>query len=153
MTRVVAFGMVISVLLFAAQKERDWKTGKVADSAASSREYTTGASTTATTTGTVSPDYGSGSTVNATTTATTRVRHVEVDTNSLLIVGADYIYTVQDSTRHGGGLLTAALANRKHGCRFIVGDEIKYSQEKSRLYVLDADGKECKLEIARQERR
>ena len=95
-------------------------------------------------------------TVHADTTATTVVRHVEVDTNNLIVVGTDYIYTVQDSTRHGGGLLTtvlAALANRKRGCRFIVGDEIKYAQDKRSLYVLDADGKECKLDIVRQERR
>lgn len=67
-------------------------------------------------------------------------------------MGADYVYTVQDSTRRGGGLLTTALANRKHGCRFIVGDEIKYAQEKRKLCVLDADGKECGLDIVRQER-
>jgi len=71
--------------------------------AVSSREYTRGATTTATTTGTVSPDYGAGSTVNANTTATTTVRHVEVDTNSLIVVGADYIYTVQDSTQRVAG--------------------------------------------------
>jgi hypothetical protein len=136
----------------AAKKERDWKIGRVADSAVSSREYTRGATTTATTTGTVSPDYGAGSTVNANTTATTTVRHVEVDTNSLIVVGADYIYTVQDSTQRGGGLLTTALANRKHGCRFVVGDEIKYAQDRRKLYVLDADGRECGLDIVRQER-
>jgi hypothetical protein len=145
--------LTFSLLIFAAKKDRDWKTGKVADSAMSSGEYTRGATTTATTTGTVSPDYGAGSIVHGTTTATTTVRRVKVDTNNLIILGDDYTYTVQDSTRHGGGLLTTALANRKHGCRFIVGDEIKYAQDKHRLHVLDADGKECRLDVVRQERR
>jgi hypothetical protein len=151
MKRLVWCLLMLSLLTFAA-KERDWKTGKVADSGMSKSEYTTGTTSRATTTGTVSPDYGAGSTVNGTTTATTTVRRVEVDTNSLIVVGSDYIYTVQDSTRRGGGLLTTALANRKHGCRFIVGDEIKYAQDKRRIYVLDADGKECTLDIVRQER-
>ena len=153
MKRLVLCWLAFSVLAFAAQKERDWKIGRMASSATTSREYMKGATTTATTTGTVSPDYGAGSTVHANTTATTTVRHVEVDTNKLLVVGADYLYTVQDSTRRGGGLLTTALANRKHGCRFVVGDEIKYAQDKRILYALDADGKECKLDIVRQERR
>jgi hypothetical protein len=37
-------------------------------------------------------------------------------------------------------------------CRYIVGDEIKYAQEKSILYVIDADGHECKVQIMKQER-
>jgi hypothetical protein len=45
------------------------------------------------------------------------------------------------------------IANRRHGCRFIVGDNVKYSQEKGDLWVLDADGKEFKVPILRQERR
>ena len=49
-------------------------------------------------------------------------------------------------------MLTNAIANRKHGCRFIIGDQAKYAQEKNYLYVLDADGKECTLDITRQER-
>lgn len=76
----------------------------------------------------------------------------------------------------GHGLLTTMIANRttsmadtqtvisgreyryrvidrkKHFCRFIVGDDVKYEQKKSKLYVLDADGKQCTLEIVRQER-
>jgi hypothetical protein len=152
MKRLLLCGLTFSLLISAAKKERDWKTGKVADSTVSSSEYTRGATTTARTTGTVSPDYGAGSTVNANTTATTTVRHVEVDTNNLIVVGADYIYTAQQSTQHGGGLITT-LVNLKRSCRFIVGDEIKYDQDKRHLYVVDADGRECKLEIVRQERR
>jgi len=45
------------------------------------------------------------------------------------------------------------IANHRHGCRFVVGDDVKYSQERGDLWVLDADGKECKEPILRQERR
>jgi hypothetical protein len=44
-----------------------------------------------------------------------------------------------------------ALANRKHGCRFVIGEDIKYAQEKGYLWVLDPDGKECKIPIIRQQ--
>jgi hypothetical protein len=152
MRQLLLCGLTLSLLALAANKNRDWRIGKVADSAVTTREYTKSATTTATTTGTISPDYGAGSTVRSTTTANTVVRHVEIDTNKLIVVGADYIYTVQDSTQHGGGLLTTALANRKHGCRFILGDDIKYAQDKRNLYVLDADGRECRLNIVRQEK-
>ncbi len=62
-----------------------------------------------------------------------------------------------EDTRISGGhglvaITSHAIAKRKHGCRFIVGDEVKFWQEKAVLHVVDADGKECKLDILRQER-
>jgi hypothetical protein len=83
-------------------------------------------------------------------TSTTSIRRVAVQTNELLIEGDDYSYVVQDSRRKGGPILATALANRKHGCRFVVGEDIKYAQEKGDLWVLDADGKECKISILKQ---
>ena len=144
--------------LLAAEKVRDWKTGKVQDSAVDKSVYRTRSSASASTIGAISPDYGAGSTVHATTTANTRVRNVTVKTNTLVILGDEYAYTVEDASQRtdslrAGSLLGAALATRKHGCRFIVGEEIKYAQEKDRLYILDADGKECRLDILRQEKR
>ena len=144
--------LIFPLMIFAAKKDRDWKMGKVADSSMSTSEYTRGTTTTANTNGTISPDYGAGSTVHATTTANTTVRHVEVDTNHVVIIGTDFIYWVQDPTQHGRGPIGTAIVNRKHGCRFIVGENIKYDQDRRSLYVLDADGKQCKLEIVRQER-
>ena len=96
--------------------------------------------------------------MHATTSANTRVRNVTVKTNTLIILGDDYAYTIEDTTQRtdslrAGSLLGTALANRRHGCRFIVGEEVRYSQEKDHLYVLDADGKECRLDILKQERR
>jgi hypothetical protein len=124
MRRLVLCCLTFSLLTFAATKDRDWKIGKVADATIISREYELRASR--------APEIG-----------------------NLIVVGVDYLYTVQDSRRHDLPL-TSVMANREHGCRFIVGDEVKYAQEnrdKRHLYVLDADGKECKLDIVRQERR
>jgi hypothetical protein len=50
-----------------------------------------------------------------------------------------------------GALIRNAIVNRKHGCRFVVGEDIKYVQEKGDLWVLDPDGKECKIPILRQQ--
>jgi hypothetical protein len=147
--------IVIATAVFGA-KQRDWKTGKVVDSANSKAEYATSATTQTTTNGTVSPDIGAGSTVKATSTSSTRIYHTTVDSNTIFIVGDEYLYTTEDSAAHGGApaiQIAHAIGNRKHGCRFIVGDDVKYSQEKSKLYAIDADGKECQLTITRQERR
>ena len=70
----------------------------------------------------------------------------------LLIVGTDYAYVIEDPYATSGPLLRRAITNRKHGCRFIIGEDIKYVQEKGKLVVLDPDGKECKLDIVKQER-
>jgi hypothetical protein len=51
-----------------------------------------------------------------------------------------------------GPLLRKAIDNHKRACRFVIGDDIKYVQEKSKLIVLDPDGKECNLDIVRQAR-
>jgi hypothetical protein len=138
-------------------KDRDWQTGRVLDSQSGRIYVQTGARTTATTNGTVSPDYGAGSTVNASTTANTRVDQTAIQDTQLWIVGKEYGYLVNDSVQKAVGLpthgiITRSIANRKHGCRFVVGDEIKYSQEKGKLFAIDADGREYKLDIVRQER-
>ena len=80
-----------------------------------------------------------------------------IQDTQLLIVGEQYAYVVNDSVSKSVGLPThgivkRAIMNRKHGCRFVVGDNVRYSQDRTKLYVLDADGKECKLDIARQQR-
>jgi hypothetical protein len=59
----------------------------------------------------------------------------------LVIQGSDYIYT----------------ALEKHAwdswCLLIQGEEIHYSQDNRRLYVTDADGYKCRLDILKQEKR
>jgi hypothetical protein len=63
--------------------------------------------------------------------------------NQSVLVSGEFVYTVD---RVHKGSLEASL------CRFIVGDDVKYRQDKSRLHLIDADGKECTGEIVRQER-
>ena len=75
-----------------------------------------------------------------------------VQTNELLIAGEGYLYVISDDRRKGGPILSTALHNRHHGCRFIVGEDVKYAQEKGDLYAIDADGKECKTTILRQQK-
>jgi hypothetical protein len=76
--------------------------------------------------------------------------------SDLMILGNEFAYVIEDTRVSGRtslvGLTECAIANRHHGCRFIVGDEVKYYQEKAVLHVIDVDGKECKTDILRQER-
>lgn len=124
-----------------AADKRDWKTGKVLDSQAAKTYVVSGAS---------SNDWaGNGTEI--------QVRHMAIQSTQLVILGAEYSFVIDDSVEKAVGLqvqgsLTRALANRKHGCRYIVGNAIQYAQEKNSLYVRDVDGKECKLDIVRQER-
>jgi hypothetical protein len=133
------------------------ETGKVLDSSSTQSTYVTGSTTNTSTDvgGTVSPDYGGGSTVNARANSTGNmiVHRVSVQTNELLIAGDTYLYVICDERRKGGPILSTALHNRHHGCRFIVGEDIRYAQEMGDLYVIDADGNECKTPILPKQRR
>ncbi len=156
--------------LFAA--DHNWSVGQVLDANATRNIVQTGTTfqahtfgtATATTNGSVS-NYTGTSTLNATTEASgqsttlgaEQVHHTVFQDNQIVIRGGEYIYAVDDlSLKAVGiptqGLLARAIANRKHGCRMVVGDSIQYEQAKNKLFVQDADGKVCKLDIVRQER-
>ncbi|HEV3333192.1 MAG TPA: hypothetical protein VG096_19530 [Bryobacteraceae bacterium] len=113
----------------AAHKERDWKTGHVLDSAVDWHTYVTGTTTNTTgtaTTNTIGDTGISTTTGNADSSTTVQTRTVRTD--KLLIVGVGYVYTVADSASSGAGLLgagVARIANRHHGCRFIVGEDVR----------------------------
>jgi hypothetical protein len=111
------------------KKDKDWKTGKVLDSAA------------------VKTRAGIAPTADAIPT---------IRDTDLMILGDDFAYVIEDSRVSGRtsliGLTERTISNRHHGCRFIVGDDVKYYQEKATLHIIDADGKECKAEVLRQER-
>jgi len=171
MARTAKVLLLIGILVafgFAKKKDRDWKIAHVLDSTVSLQRYVTGAvsqtSGTSTTTGqsnATAAAAGNVATANGSSTATTasnststtRLQSVTIQANELVLVADQYLYIIRDERRSGGPILERALANRHHGCRFIVGDDVKYSQEKGDLWVLDADGKECKVPILRQERR
>lgn len=165
---------ILTLAAFAA-KDRDWQVGRVLDSAMSRSVYDTGTVTHASGTATASGNATANTTGSALTignvttlqsstamsgTATARsetvsstaIQRVAVQTNELLIVTHRYLYVIEDTRSYATGrLLMNALANRKHGCRFVIGEDIKYAQEKGYLWVLDPDGKECKIPIVRQQ--
>jgi hypothetical protein len=120
---------VTAITVLCAKKEKDWKTGKMLDSQA------------------VKTRAG----IAATAESIPTIRDTD-----LMILGADFAYVIEDSRVTGKtslvGLTERAISNRHHGCRFIIGDDVKYYQEKAVLHVLDADNKECKVEVLRQER-
>jgi hypothetical protein len=110
-----------------ATKDRDWKTGKVRDS----RTVDTGARARRAT-----PYVGPYGPPPATVARTTTAAELEIS-------GDEYTYTVR-----GPG--TGGFA--PHPCRYIAGDEIRYAQDKRVLYVIDADTRECRAQVMRQER-
>jgi hypothetical protein len=156
-------GLAFSAHCWAKDNKPVWSMGKVLDSAMSRTYVTTGASTqsSGTTTGTalaVSSGPTTTATLVATTnqTATTTVHHAVIQDTQLLIIGLQYEYVVDDPVIKSvgnpiHGSLGRAIANRGHGCRFVIGEDALYWQEGPKLHVLDADGKECKLDIVRQE--
>ena len=142
-----------------ADKETGWRVGKVLDSK-SVKTYRQTSSTT-TTGGTA---IGSDGMTNISLASNTRIQGIVVQDTELLVLGKEYGYVVTDSVvtstsgsngRAGDFIISSisrALASRKHGCRFVIGDNVKYVQDKSTLNVLDADGKQCSMAIVRQER-
>ena len=125
---VLAFCLTASPAVY-AKKLTEWKTGKVLDSQAAKTRA------------------GVGATAEATPT---------IRDTQLMILGDDFAYVIEDSRASGAtsllGLTARTISNRHHGCRFIVGDNVKYSQQKAILHILDVDGKQCKAEVLRQER-
>ncbi|MGI9074503.1 MAG: hypothetical protein ACR2JB_25030 [Bryobacteraceae bacterium] len=106
----------IIVLFWAASaliaKDRNWQTGKVLDSQSARTYIQTGASTTATTTGTASPDYGGGSTVHANTSAQTQIHQMAIQETELLIVGAEFVYIVDDKIAKSVGFPSHGVVRR-----------------------------------------
>jgi hypothetical protein len=144
---ITAAAILFTLTAYAAKDiDRVWKTGTVLDSQSAKTFVETGTSTQARATVTT---YGFGA--NATGSSETQINRIAVKDTQLLIVTEEFLYVVQESTVKGAGLV-GMIANRKHGCRVIVNDPIRYSQERSALYLMDPDNKVCKMEIVRQER-
>ncbi len=146
LTLIGRASILILPLTLALGGDHNWTTGKVLDSAVSRDLLATSIASQAHFTG----------------TARSLITNSSVDRTTfwdkqIVIQGGSYWYAVDDLTLRAvglplNGLINRAVANRKHGCRMVVGDPIQYAQEKGKLFVLDADGKECKLDIIRQER-
>ncbi len=172
--RTAAITLGLLFVAVSSAKDHEWSTGKVLNSKATREIRDTSSTSVSSTSGdaattghaTLAHDYLGIPTVDATsetsaqsqTLGSTHTHQTVFQDNQVVIEGQDYVYVLDDLTLKPvglptRGLVTRAIANHKHGCRFVVGDEVKYEQEKGKLTLLDADGKECKLDILRQERR
>jgi hypothetical protein len=140
--------LLIPPLLLLSASKVEWKIGKVLDSGTAKTYVATGSTTSSTAT-------PNGRDVDV--SSTTVIHSMTVKDTQLLIVGDEFAYVVTDTRASGGGgglvgITSRAVTNRHHGCRFIVGDDVKFYQDKAILHVIDVDGKECKAEVVRQER-
>jgi hypothetical protein len=139
--------LVLPTLLSGA-KNHDWKTGRVLDSATAKTYVASGATTNSTAT-------TQGNTTDG--TSHTTIQTMAIRDTQLLVVSDEFAYIINDTRTQGGfssvsGAIGHAISGRHHGCRFIVGDSVKFYQDKAILHVIDVDGKECKAEVLRQER-
>jgi hypothetical protein len=112
--RPLAILCLIIPQMFAAQKERDWKTGTVTAHSSISSEYTTGAD---------------------------GPHHNSVDRHILIVKGDNAVYTAEEKRAWDGW------------CLLIQSDQVKYAQDGRKLYVVDADGRRCTLDIVDQGKR
>lgn len=128
-TVLIILAMSVCSTLWAKKAPPNWKAAKVLDSQ------------------TVKTRAG----IDVTTEALPTIRD-----NDLMLLSDEFAFVIEDTRVSGRtslvGLTERAVSNRHHGCHFIVGDDVKYWQEKLILHVIDADGKECKAEVLRQER-
>jgi hypothetical protein len=147
---IVLLATVLLLPMFAGRKDKVWKTGLVVDANTVKRIYPMGSTTDSRASGTATT-LGNTTTATATGTANTRILYGGVRNSELLVAGEDYIYTVQDSPALSSRTILLGVPSRSR-CRFVVGDNIGYAQDRGTLHVLDADGKECKMEILRQEK-
>ena len=81
------------------------------------------------------------SSINSSEYMSVAPHHTANDPNIVIVRSDDYIYTAEE--RHAWN----------SWCLLIQGEEIKYSRENRRLYVIDADGYKCRLDILKQEKR
>ncbi len=148
--------LVLSFPVLANKKPQpQWQTGKVLDAHLAKSSVPVGSTTSTSGTATVNGSENSA-VVSGQSTNSTHVDFANIRDDQLVVLSSEFAYVVEDTRVSGGHGLVAitshAIANRKHGCRFIVGDDVRFWQDKALLHVVDADGKECKVDILRQER-
>lgn len=141
MNKILAVVLTVglSITMSAASKKGYWKMGTVTDTQMSKSYVETG--------GEIQGHRGDGYIIGP--RITERKFGITTKSTQVAIVGADYTYIVSDEVRKGAVL----TLNRNKGCRYIVGDEIRYMQDRKNLHILDEDGRKCVVEIIRQERR
>jgi hypothetical protein len=133
--------LAVGAVVYAA-KGRTWSAGVTTDAATTRTFIETG----------VTAQAGNAGT---TTWVAAQLHGVTIQDTQLSIRSDEFLFIVTDTTEKSHslyGIAGRAIANHKRGCRIIINDPIMFSPQGSTLYVIDADGKECKLDLLRQTR-
>jgi hypothetical protein len=119
----------------AAEKQRDWQTGKVVDTERNS--YYAGTIGNSNTTGSAQANGNYGTYQGTTTTTHTAVYRVY---ETFIIEGDTYAYVAQERLRW----------RWSKPANLTVNGPVKYAIEKRKLYVSDDDGKEHEMEVVKK---
>lgn len=130
---LVIFSMATTVI--AAEKQRDWQTGKVVDT--ERNRYFAGTIGNSNTTGTAQANGNYGTYQGTTTTTHTAVYRVY---ETFIIEGETYAYVAQERLRW----------RWSKPANLTVNGPVKYAVEKRKLYVVDDDGKEHEMEVVKR---
>lgn len=139
MSRLASFGVVFctaaALVAAAAEKQRDWQTGKVLDSQRS--RYFAGTIGSTNTTGTAQANGNYGTYQGNTNTSQTAVYRVY---ETFLIEGETHAYLAQERLRW----------RWSKPANLTVNGPVKFAIEKRKLFVVDEDGKEHEMEIVKK---
>ena len=132
---IVSLATVFVSLALAAEKQRDWQTGKVLDSQRS--RYFAGTVGNANTTGTAQANGNYGTYQGNTNSSQTAVYRVF---ETFLIEGDTHAYLAQERLKW----------RWSKPANLTVNGPVKYAVEKRKLFVMDEDGKEHEMEIVKK---
>lgn len=124
--------LCLTFCLVAAEKQRDWQTGKVLDS--ERQRYFAGTVGNSNTNGTVNSSGGYSGYSSGSQTAVYRVFE------TFVIEGDQYVYLAQERLRW----------RWSKAANVTVNGPVKYAIDKRKLYVMDEDGKEHEMEIIKK---
>ncbi len=131
----VAFVAMFSGLGTAAERQRDWQTGKVLDS--QRNRYFVGTVGNATTNGTAQANGNYGTYQGNTNSSQTAVYRVY---ETFLIEGDQYAYLAQERLRW----------KWSKPANLTVNGPVKFAVEKRKLFVIDEDSKEHEMEVVKK---
>lgn len=157
MRHLTLLGLTVALTISASARPKpalNWQTGRVADA-----RNLQGPTVATTNRDAQSSGYSGpithGDNLQSSTTTVTRTYGIP----ETVILGADYLYTVQNSGEPSrgqaamGALFGArAMSGPRRSCRFVIGDDVRFAQQGGILKVIDADGRPCEAQIVRQER-
>jgi hypothetical protein len=134
--KLLLFVIVLTITTtIAADKQRDWQMGKVVDT--ERNRYFAGTFGNSQTAGTVQANGNNGTYQGTTTSTDTAVYRVY---ETFIIEGETYAYVAQERLRW----------KWSKPANLTMNGPVKYAVEKRKLYVIDDDGKEHKMEVVKR---